>query len=774
MKHIFQALPDGVFMTTDRICLAGGMDVDYRRGGQARRLTPSFPAAEPAPFQDGVDGCTRLMESAVRKDGLTIRRQIVLDPADERAVRLRLCVLNGTGGDIWLDRMTLLRLQAPGTLFPGVDSRDWIVMRQGRMKNDLPAVCRLGDDGPAFSDAVGRLRESGGAHEPGASAGRIVSDDVTILRSGADVSAASVLLGFMTGFDQLFETVVELDGEHRCVGLRCASLYDALLPDGAEAFSEWLRIDLSSDSFAALERYAHDKAVSGQARVRTALGVFCTWYYYGLSVTERDMMSDMDELSRRKIPFDVFQLDEGWEITLGDWRLNGKFTMTHEEIARTMRGHGFVPGIWTSPFIAHETAPVTSEHPDWLLRHRDGSLCLFPMNGTVYRVLDITHPEVIRWIGDLYAYLRRCGFLYHKLDFTRAPVIEDDAVFFDPTVPRARAYRNAIAAVRQGIGEDGYLLICGGLYDAVIGLADGQRAGSDVLSMWSDPFRQGGMAAPFTIKQAILRGWMNAWWNNDPDALMVRRRTEPERGLALTYGLLNDEEVKTCALNQYFGGGLVCATEPMNQLEDDRMGAWRHILPPLPVRMTPRDLFSGERYPAVIDVRVRDGAWHTVAVINWRDNEIWRPALRLDGSLVGGLIKGKTYRVCEFFSGMIIEGLKCGDPVPVPPIAPHGSILLKIEAEDPTAPSVVASDAHFSFGAELKRLEMRDNTLRFETDYAFDIPVRYAISLPAGYHCASLPPHCSVFNGRLAIYLLGRGHYDIAVPLKRQGRLAPL
>ena len=204
------------------------------------------------------------------------------------------------------------------------------------------------------------------------------------------------------------------------------------------------------------------------------------------------------------------------------------------------------------------------------------------------------------------------------------------------------------------------------------------------------------------------------------------------------------------------------------------MGVWRHILPPQPVRTTPRDMFSGERYPSVIDVSLRNGAWHTVVVINWRDEETWQPDLRLETSLVDGLMDGKTYRVCEFFSGTILEGLKRGDPVPLPPIAPHGSVLLKIEAEDPASPSVVASDVHFSFGAELKRLEVRGDTLWFETDYAFDIPVRYTISLPEGYHCASLPPHCSVINGRLAVCLPGRGHYDIAVPLKRQGQLVPL
>lgn len=129
MDHIFQASAKGVRMTTGRISLAGDMAIDYRLDGQARRLTPSFPTAKTTSFSDGVDKCSCLMESAVRQEGLIIRRQIALDPADESIVRLRMCVLNGTGCDIWLDRMTLLRLQAPETLFPGVDSRNWVVMR---------------------------------------------------------------------------------------------------------------------------------------------------------------------------------------------------------------------------------------------------------------------------------------------------------------------------------------------------------------------------------------------------------------------------------------------------------------------------------------------------------------------------------------------------------------------------------------------------------------------------------------------------------------------
>ncbi|MBQ8953927.1 MAG: hypothetical protein IJ048_07400, partial [Clostridia bacterium] len=277
----------------------------------------------------------------------------------------------------------------------------------------------------------------------------------------------------------------------------------------------------------------------------------------------------------------------------------------------------------------------------------------------------------------------------------------------------------------------------------------------------------------FTIKQAVLRGWMNAWWNNDPDALMVRRQTVPERGLALTYGLLTDEEVKTSALNQYFGGGLVCATEPMNRIEDDRLLVLRHILPPLPVTTVARDQFSGSRYPAVLDSAVREGAWHTVALVNWGE-EAWRPAPALDASLVGGLESGAAYRVCEFFSGMVLENVRCGDVLSLPEIAPHGAILLKVEAIKPGQPALVGSNVHFSFGAELRRLEAEGDMLHFEADYRFDTPARYVVALPEGTHCASLPPHCAVFNGRLEIYLPGRGEYRVSVPLAHETALVSL
>jgi hypothetical protein len=40
--------------------------------------------------------------------------------------------------------------------------------------------------------------------------------------------------------------------------------------------------------------------------------------------------------------------------------------------AARIREAGLIPGIWTSPFIAHESAGVWKKHPGWKLRGKDG------------------------------------------------------------------------------------------------------------------------------------------------------------------------------------------------------------------------------------------------------------------------------------------------------------------------------------------------------------------------------------------------------------------
>ena len=89
------------------------------------------------------------------------------------------------------------------------------------------------------------------------------------------------------------------------------------------------------------------------------------------------------------------------------------------------------------------------------------------------------------------------------------------------------------------------------------------------------------------MKQNLLRYYMNAWWDNDADCLMLRRQKEMTRGLRLTYGLLSDEEVRTMLVNQYLSCGLFSQTEPLDTVEDDRLMEIRHLLPLMDMQIQP-------------------------------------------------------------------------------------------------------------------------------------------------------------------------------------------
>jgi len=629
-------------------------------------------------------------------------------------------ITNTADHDVYIGDYTVFSAVSLDEL--GLDAQNCLLLRTGRHKNDMPSAARFGVMDESMQDALGGMTETG--DRAGAAAGQrtIVSDHLTLLGSGSRY----VMLAFVTSRDQLFRTEITVDEAGRFVRLAACVELRILLRPGQTVTTETLRIERTAQPQEAIERFAQEKAERYHARVGRQPSVFCTWYYYGLSVTWDDVWVNLQRMKALHLPFDVFQIDEGWEKTLGQWEPNDKFPLSMKEAAQHIREAGYTPGIWTSPFVASAWADVWRDHPEWMLRDSEGKPCLFPMNDTTYCVFDITHPGTWAYFEELYRKLTfDWGYTYHKLDFTRASVIFDNAVYHDPTITLANAYVQAVSAIRRGMGEDSYFLMCGGLYDPIIGLVDAQRSGADVLSMWSSTVNKGGKTAPYTIKQSLLRYYMNRWWNNDPDALMVRRNDTMERGLRLTYGLLTEEEVKTVTLNQFIGGGLVCTTEPLDKIEPDRLHRLRHVLPPVPVRTEPLNLLSGERFPSMVRITYPDSPAVSLALINW-DDEMPR-SVRY--TLPDDLPQGR-YAVCEFFSGAYVLDATPGDTVSFDDIAPHSAALIKVEPLA-DAPVVVASDAHFSMGREFDLLTVRDNRLCWQFKTGYDHPVHYRVWLPA-------------------------------------------
>lgn len=636
-------------------------------------------------------------------------------------------IKNTSEHDIFLDRYTMLEIGSLEEL--GLSAENCKCFRTGRHKNDMPTVFKFGTLDGCMKDAMGGMTESGDKTDVDATS-EIVSDHLTILGDTGNY----VVIAFATGRDQLFNTRIAVDKDGNFQKLVSEVEFEIRLKAGASCQTETIYIEKTADVADAIKRFADEKAARYGARNQAHPSVFCTWYYYGLSVTYEDVKMNLKEMREKSLPFDVFQLDEGWEVTLGEWKPNQKFPKTMKELAAEIKEAGYRPGIWTSPFVASETATMWQEHPDWKLCDKEGNPCLFPMNGTIYHVLDITNPGTWEYLYELYHMMTfEWGYTYHKLDFTRASVIYENAVYYDDTITLAQAYYQAVKAIRSGMGEDSYFLMCGGLYDPIIGLVDAQRTGSDVLSMWSSNINKDGKTAPYTIKQSVLRYYMNTWWNNDPDALMVRKNEVMDRGVRMSYGLLNDEEVKTSTVNQFMGGGIVCSTEPLDKIDDERLYQLIHIMPVLPTKLTPLGFMDCGRYPENMKVDMCGKNISCIARINWSDEEDMPLVFTLtEDMLPEGTCANDKFVVCDFYGDMYQKDVKVGDVVTMSTLKPHGATVIKIEKMT-EKPMIVGSTGHYSMGAEISKLEIKDGMLHFVYQNPFDYPVKYKILLPGEY-----------------------------------------
>jgi hypothetical protein len=239
---------------------------------------------------------------------------------------------------------------------------------------------------------------------------------------------------------------------------------------------------------------------------------------------------------------------------------------------------------------------------------------------------------------------------------------------------------------------------------------------------------------------------MASLWHNDPDALMVRRQKESIRALDLSFGLLTDDEARVSALNQYLGGGMVCFTEPMAEIERDRLDLLRHVSPALGRAAVPRDMLKGNRYAEWFDVEVDCrskglGLWHTVSTINWLDDPR-QVALTLDERLLGDFAKQyESYAIADFWSGRIWRGLTYGATCELGELASHACHHFKVIPERPNKPNVLYTNGHFTMGGqECKLLSMAGNQVNMKVKWVWDDLLRIIVAAPPGRAWADNQP----------------------------------
>jgi alpha-galactosidase len=262
----------------------------------------------------------------------------------------------------------------------------------------------------------------------------------------------------------------------------------------------------------------------GGTRQRTAGNVWCSWYAYHEDIDEKTLHADLAGLSG--LPFDVFQIDDGWEVMVGDWEVNAKFPEGMAAMAARITEAGLRPGLWLAPFIARPESSVAREKPHLFLRDAAGVPIPAGYNwGGPYYALDVTLPEALDHLQSTIDTVVGWGFGYLKLDFVNASAIA--AARHDPSVGREQGYRSAMQLVRETAGDDLYILGSGAPILPSIGVCDGIRVGPDVAPFWTnyatdDP---SDATAENAVVASVNRLWLKGLVELDPDVAYFRRRS---------------------------------------------------------------------------------------------------------------------------------------------------------------------------------------------------------------------------------------------------------
>lgn len=291
--------------------------------------------------------------------------------------------------------------------------------------------------------------------------------------------------------------------------------------------------------------------------------VWCSWYSFYRGITEELLLEVLEALEG--YPFEVFQIDDGWQRALGDWEANEGFPRGMAYLAKRIREKGLRPGLWLAPFLVTEESPLYRSHPEWILRDPEGRPIPAGFNwGTPLYALDAGSPEVVDWVVSLVQKALAWGYEYLKLDFLYAAAL--------PGAEGEGRYRKALEAVREAAGE-AYLLLCGAPILASLGIADGLRVGPDVAPYWDNEDRSFWLADPTgpglrnALRTTLHRLWLMENAHVDPDVVYFRTR----------YNLLSKEAM---ALQQAMAWitGFKATSDPPFWLLPEEAGALRRFL----------------------------------------------------------------------------------------------------------------------------------------------------------------------------------------------------
>lgn len=248
---------------------------------------------------------------------------------------------------------------------------------------------------------------------------------------------------------------------------------------------------------------------------------YTTWYNYYTGVTQDIVKRDLKAISKLDAKIDIFQIDDGYERTVGDWLETDskKFPDGMKVVADSIHKNNMLAGLWLAPFAVTPKSHIFKEHKDWLVTDKNGRYHYSSQNWGGFFALDIYNKEVRAHLKNVFdTVLNKWGYDMVKLDFLYA-CCQTPA----HNKSRGEIMCDAMDLIREWCG-DKIVLGCGVPLAPAFGKVDFCRIGADVALSWDKkPFSREDISTKNTLTNTIYRRHLDTRaWLNDPDVFLLR------------------------------------------------------------------------------------------------------------------------------------------------------------------------------------------------------------------------------------------------------------
>ena len=272
-----------------------------------------------------------------------------------------------------------------------------------------------------------------------------------------------------------------------------------------------------------------------------------SWYNYYEKIDENIILSDLNQINQspnliklagQEFPEfkKVFQIDDGWQISLGDWNCNTKlFPSGLKSLTQKIEENGYIPGIWCAPLIIDIRSKFAIEHPDYILRDKKGNLVKagwnprWGVNG-IYYCLDLSHDGVQKHLKNLMnKIINEWGFRYIKLDFLFAGMLYGSFAKNNAAYENFHIVSKILTEIKKNNdGKDIYYLGCGMPMEMGFKNFPLSRIGCDTYEHWDNSFMRrikwnGRASAYLNLKDTLGKAlWNGTVFQCDPDVIFIR------------------------------------------------------------------------------------------------------------------------------------------------------------------------------------------------------------------------------------------------------------